>query len=34
MKQRYEEPELELVVLETSDVITTSNDPDGPVIED
>lgn len=33
MKQRYEEPELELVVLETSDVITTSN-PDGPIIED
>ncbi len=33
MKQRYEEPELELVVLETSDVITTSN-TDGPIIGD
>lgn len=29
MKQRYEEPELELVVLEANDVITTSN-PTGP----
>ena len=32
MKQNYEEPKLEIIELEASDVITTS--PNGPIIED
>ena len=31
MKQYYDEPEWEFIVLKASDVITTSN-PDGPII--
>ena len=29
MKERYEKAEIEVIVFETEDVITTSNDPVG-----
>ena len=33
MRQNYEEPKLEIIELEVSDVIMTSG-PDGPIYED
>ena len=32
MKERYETPEMEIVEFETEDIITTSGDPETPVV--